>query len=79
MTQPTARPMRGETMKLTEMQSIVLGHLIAAGHIDVRKISEPHRQRFIDLAMMEPPLVDIDAGRIYATAAGIARAQSEKR
>lgn len=52
------------------MHRAVLRHLIDHGPLDLRKISEPMRQRLIDLAMMEPPLVDADADRVFATDAG---------
>jgi hypothetical protein len=39
--------------------------------VDLDDISEPMRQRLIDLAMMEPPLVDVDGPLVYATDAGI--------
>jgi hypothetical protein len=37
---------------------------------DLRDISEPMRQALIDLAMMEPALVDVDGGRVFLTVAG---------
>lgn len=48
----------------------VLEHLAAVGMVDLRKIGEPMRQRLIDLAMEEPPLVDVDADRVFLTEAG---------
>ena len=45
-------------------------HLARVGAVDLRKISEPMRQRLIDLAMEEPPLVDVDADRVFLTDAG---------
>jgi hypothetical protein len=48
----------------------VLEHLAEVGGVDLRKISEPMRQRLIDLAMEEPPLVDVDADRVFLTQAG---------
>jgi hypothetical protein len=39
-------------------------------NVDLRGTSEAMRQRLIDLAMMEPPLVDVDADRVFLTAAG---------
>jgi hypothetical protein len=38
--------------------------------LDLRRVSEPMRQRLIDLAMCEPPLVDVDADRVFLTEAG---------
>lgn len=38
--------------------------------VDLRQVSDVMRQRLIDLAMQEPPLVDIDADRIFLTEAG---------
>jgi hypothetical protein len=52
------------------MHGAILRHLAENGTIDLRKISEPMRQRLIDLAMMEPPLVDVDADRVSLTQAG---------
>lgn len=49
---------------------MVLRHLAKVGHVDLRKISEPMRQRLIDLGMREPPLVDVDADRVTLTEAG---------
>lgn len=48
----------------------VLEHLADVGSVDLRKISEPMRQRLIDLAMEEPPLVDVDADQVSLTDAG---------
>lgn len=48
----------------------VLEHLAQVGSVDLRKISEPMRQRLIDLGMMEPPLVDVIGDRVSLTAAG---------
>lgn len=52
------------------MHMAVLHHIDLVGVRDIREVSEPLRQRIIDLGMMEPPLVDIDADRIYVTEAG---------
>lgn len=49
----------------------VLEHLAEVGCLDLRKISEPMRQRLIDLAMEEPPLVDVEADQVRLTAAGL--------
>ncbi len=38
---------------------------------DLREISEPMRQRIIDLAMMDPPLVDVDGPRVILTLRGV--------
>lgn len=54
------------------MHNTILRHLAENGPLDLRKISEPMRQRLIDLGMMEPPLVDVDADRVFITAAGSA-------
>jgi len=40
---------------------------VANADVDLRKISEPTRQRLIDMAMTEPPLVDVDADRVFLT------------
>jgi hypothetical protein len=38
--------------------------------VDLREISEPMRQRIIDLAMMEPPLIEVDGPRVFLTGHG---------
>lgn len=38
--------------------------------VSLDEISEPMRQRIIDLAMMEPPLVDLDGPRVFLTGCG---------
>lgn len=52
------------------MHGAVLRHLAEVGQVDLRKVSEPFRQRPIDLVMMDPPLVDVDADRVFLTDAG---------
>lgn len=37
----------------------------------LHEVSEPMRQRIIDLAMMEPPLVDMDGPRVVMTLSGL--------
>lgn len=37
---------------------------------DLRKVSDALRHRLVDLGMMEPPLVDVDADRVFITPAG---------
>lgn len=61
-------------MRLTWPQRAALEEA-ATGGCDLRRVSEPMRQRLIDLAMMDPPLVEVDADRVTATDLG--RAQSE--
>lgn len=59
-------PHRGQNgMRIT-----LLRHLARVGNLDLRRVSEPTRQRLIELAMEEPPLVDVDADRVFLTAAG---------
>lgn len=48
----------------------ILEHLATVGTVDLRRISEPMRQRLIDLAMEEPPLVEVDADRVSLSEAG---------
>lgn len=55
-------------MKATQM--MVLKDIAKRKSVDIRTISEPYRQRMIDLGMMEPPLVEIDADRVSLTNAG---------
>lgn len=49
----------------------ILEHLARVGSVDLRVISEPMRQRLIDLAMEDPPLVDVDADQVRLTDAGL--------
>jgi hypothetical protein len=56
-------------MTVTDIQAIALRH-VAEGNLDLRKISEPMRQRIIDLGMMDPPLVEVDADRVLLTRDG---------
>lgn len=56
--------------RLTEAQVIVLAHIGEAPR-RISRMSEPFRQRAIDLGMMEPPLVDVDGDWVSATVAGI--------
>jgi hypothetical protein len=44
--------------------------------VDLREISEPMRQRIIDLGMMEPPLVSVDGTWVYLTGEGFLLSQS---
>lgn len=55
-------------MKMTQL--LVLRDIQKRGSVDIRAISEPYRQRMIDLGMMEPPLVQVDADRVSLTDAG---------
>ena len=57
-------------MKLTWRQLQVLRDIDARGTVDIRRQIEEYRQRAIDLGMMEPPLVDIEADRLTLTDAG---------
>lgn len=50
-------------------RELALG-MVAAGSVDIRTISEITRQIFIDLTMMEPPLVDMDGPWIFLTEEG---------
>ena len=52
------------------MHSAIMEELAGGTVMDLRKVSEPMRQRLIDLAMQEPPLVDVDADRVSITDAG---------
>ena len=38
--------------------------------VDLREISEPMRQRIIDLAMMDPPLIGVDGPRVVLSGHG---------
>lgn len=66
-------------VKLSEAQMMVLAHIAEPrvdmltgrmNQLDIRRLSEPYRQRAIDLAMHEPPLVDIDGDFLFVTDAG---------
>lgn len=46
--------------------------------VDLRKIGEMMRQKIIDLGMMEPPLVAVEADQVFTTAAGIAALRSRE-
>jgi hypothetical protein len=48
----------------------VLRRLAEVGPFDLRTVSEPMRQKLIELGMAEPPLVDVDADRVFITKAG---------
>lgn len=52
------------------MHMAVLHHIDLRGGWDIRTMSEPFRQRVIDLGMMEPPLLDTDADHVFVTEAG---------
>lgn len=47
----------------------VLRH-VADDDVDLREIGEFLRERLIDLIMHEPPLIDVDADRVFLTQAG---------
>jgi hypothetical protein len=48
----------------------VLRRLAKIGPFDLRTVGEPMRQKLIELGMAEPPLVDVDADRVFITKAG---------
>jgi hypothetical protein len=54
---------------LTTNQLRMLG-TVAKRAADLRKISEQYRRLLIDFAMMETPLVDVDADQVFVTDAG---------
>lgn len=60
-------PIQIATFKFVAERRIVNGRHQS---VDLREISEPMRQRIIDLAMMEPPLVYVDGPRIFLTGHG---------
>lgn len=47
--------------------------------VDLRDISEPMRQKIIDLGMMEPPLVQVDADQVSITGYGDQYLRDAKR
>lgn len=47
--------------------------MIAAGKVRLSTISEPTRQKLIDLAMQDVPLVDIEGDYLTLTRAGLER------
>ena len=56
-------------MKLTIWHRTAL-RLATEYPVDLRELSEPMRQKFIDLGMHEPPLVEADGDFVSATDAG---------
>lgn len=52
------------------MHWLALQHINDVGCVDLRHISEAMRQKIIDLGMMEPPLVEVDADRVSITKDG---------
>ena len=46
--------------------------------VDLRAIGEPMRQVVIDLAMMEPPLVDVEGDSLFLTPDGFAELARSK-
>ena len=58
------------------MHKAILRQMAVGGSFDLRYVSEAMRQRLIDLAMLEPPLVDVDADRVSLTDAGRKVAES---
>jgi hypothetical protein len=58
------------------MHGALLKHLARGNIFDLRKVSEFTRQRLFDLAMTKPPLVDVDADRVFLTEAGKTAARS---
>lgn len=58
---------------------MVMKLVYAHRQIDLRRYSESVRQRAIDLAMREPPLIDIDADHIFLTEAGHAALEAHEQ
>lgn len=56
--------------KLTWQHEAILSAIHRKRSIDLRQRSEAYRQRVIDMAMMEPPLLDIHGDWIFLTDAG---------
>lgn len=57
-------------MSLSPIQRIILRNVERPGGDDLREVSESYRQKLIDLAMMEPPLVEVDADQVTIASAG---------
>lgn len=57
-------------MTLSDMHMIVLRHIHRNGEVDLREVSEPMRQKIIDLGMNEPPLINVRGDLIACTACG---------
>ena len=55
---------------MTPIQLAALTHVAEMKAVDLRKIGEPMRQRLIDLGMMEPPLVAVNADQVFLTRHG---------
>lgn len=63
-------------MQLKVTHKMLLTKIAQDRSLDLRDYSESVRQRAIDLAMCEPPLVEIDADRISLTADGEKQARN---
>lgn len=61
-------------LKVTFAQKLVLQDIRRRRHVDIRTVSEAYRQAAIDLGMMEPPMVEIEADMLRLTDAGRAAA-----
>lgn len=72
------KPDARERSDLTIALRMVLRKILDEGSLDLRCISEWHRQRCIDLAMHEPPLTDVDADRVFLTPEGKSIAARDK-
>jgi hypothetical protein len=64
---------------LTLSHWLVMRKIRDERQLDLRRYSEAVRQRAIDLAMREPPYVDIDADRVFLTEAGVTALDARDR
>lgn len=67
MSEPELTPIQLVTFKFIAERRIVNGRHQT---VLIDEISEPMRQRIIDLAMMEPPLVGVDGPRVVLSGYG---------
>ncbi len=60
-------PIKLATLRFVAERTRIAGRIQT---VDIRAISEPMRQKIIDLGMMDPPLVKIDADQVSITGYG---------
>lgn len=60
-------PIKLVTLRFVAERTRIAGRIQT---LDLRKISEPMRQKIIDLGMMEPPLVQVNADQVSITGYG---------
>ncbi|BEV44727.1 hypothetical protein [Afipia carboxidovorans] len=63
---------------VTLAKCMVLRKILDNGPLDLTGMGEWYRQRCIELAMEEPPLVDVDGSQVFLTKEGEAFAARDK-